>query len=42
MDDGSGRRELFVQFGSGAYVLDDNVIIILCVWHSRELRSFAD
>jgi plasmid stabilization system protein ParE len=37
------RREYFKQFGSGAYVLrykviDDKVIIIR-VWHSRELRG---
>ncbi len=42
MDDGSGRRELIIQFGSGAYVLryvlDDNLIIILRAWHSKELR----
>jgi len=46
MDDGSGRRELIIQFGSGAYVLryvlDGNLIIILHVWHARELRTSAD
>jgi len=46
MDDGSERRELIMQFGSGAYVLryvlDGNLIIILRVWHSRELRPSAD
>jgi len=43
MDDGSGRRELILQFGSGAYVLryvlDDDVIAILRVWHSKELQA---
>jgi len=43
MDDGSNRRELFIQFGSGAYVLryvlDDKVIIILRIWHSKELHA---
>jgi len=43
MDDGSGRRELIVQFGSGAYVLryvlQGNVIAILRVWHSKELHA---
>ena len=43
MDDGSNRRELILQFGSGAYVLryvlDGDVIVILRVWHSRELHA---
>jgi len=43
MNDGSGRRELMIQFGSGAYVLryvlDANVITILRVWHSKELHA---
>jgi len=42
MDDGSGRRELIIQFGSGAYVLryvlDGDVVFILRVWHSKELH----
>jgi len=43
MDDGSGRRELIIQFGSGAYVLryvvDDDLIIIIRVWHSKEIHA---
>ncbi len=43
MNDGSGRRELMIQFGSGAYVLryvlDANVITMLRVWHSKELHA---
>jgi len=43
MDDDSGRRELFIQFGSGAYILryilDQHSIVIVRVWHSKELRS---
>ena len=43
MDDGSGRRELIIQFGSGAYVLryvlDGELIYILRVWHSKELHA---
>jgi len=43
MDAGSGRRELIIQFGSGAYVLryvlDGEAIIILRVWHCKELQA---
>jgi plasmid stabilization system protein ParE len=46
MADGTGRRELFIPFGSGFYVLryfladnDDNVVIIVRVWHGREDRK---
>ncbi len=44
MDDGTGRRELFITFGAGAYVLryindDDSTPVIIRVWHSREDRS---
>lgn len=44
MNDGTYRRELYLAFGAGAYVLryiqnkDGNVVIIR-VWHSREHRS---
>jgi plasmid stabilization system protein ParE len=43
MDDGTGRRELFVPFGAGAYVLryvhdNDRTSIIIRFWHSREQR----
>jgi plasmid stabilization system protein ParE len=42
LDDETGRRELFVPFGAGAYViryviLDDGIVVIR-VWHSREKR----
>ncbi|MGE5298608.1 MAG: type II toxin-antitoxin system RelE/ParE family toxin [Acidobacteriota bacterium] len=43
MDDQSGRRELFVSFGAGAYVLRymlerPNRVVVIRVWHSREYR----
>ncbi len=42
MADGTGRRELFVAFGSGGYVLryilDGQDAVIVRVWHSRERR----
>ena len=41
MDDDTGRRELVVPFGAGAYVLRYRVhrdtVIIIRVWHNREL-----
>lgn len=44
MDDGTGRRELFVSFGTGAYVLrylndKDRTPVIIRVWHSRKDRT---
>lgn len=43
MNDNSHRRELYLPFGAGAYVLryrlDDDDIIIIRVWHSRERRG---
>jgi plasmid stabilization system protein ParE len=44
MPDRTGRRELFVPFASGAYVLrymleQDKTPVIIRVWHSRELRQ---
>ena len=44
MDDDTGRRELFVSFGAGAYVLrymhdKDRTAVIIRVWHSREQRT---
>ncbi len=44
MDDGTARRQLFVSFGTGAYVLrymsdKDRIAIIIRVWHSREQRA---
>ncbi len=43
MDDDTGRRELYLPFGVGAYVLryrieSENVVIIR-VWHGREYRG---
>ena len=43
MSDESGRRELFMAFGAGAYVLrykfeNENAIVIIRVWHSKENR----
>lgn len=44
MPDATQRRELFIPFASGAYVLryileEDDTPIIIRVWHSRELRE---
>jgi len=43
MDEATERRELFVPFGVGAYVLRyrlrDETIVVIRVWHSRELRD---
>jgi plasmid stabilization system protein ParE len=43
MDDDTGRRELVVPFGAGAYVLRYRVLrdeaVIIRVWHSREWRG---
>ncbi len=44
MPDETGRRELFVPFGAGAYVLryiqeDKNTVVVIRVWHSREDRN---
>jgi len=43
MDEATERRELFVPFGVGAYVLRyrlrNETIVIIRVWHSRELRD---
>ena len=42
MDDDTGRRELVVPFGAGAYVLRyrlyQDTVVILRVWHNREER----
>lgn len=43
MPDETGRRELFVAFGAGAYVLRymveaKDTVVIIRVWHSRENR----
>lgn len=44
MDDDTHRRELIIPFGAGAYVLryrrrDNEEIVVLRVWHSREVRE---
>ncbi len=43
MSDETGRRELFIAFGAGAYVIryrleNDETATIIRVWHSRESR----
>lgn len=43
MNDDTRRRELYLPFGAGAYVLryrlDGEAIIVIRVWHSRERRD---
>lgn len=43
MNDDSQRRELYLPFGAGAYVLryrlDGDCVVIIRVWHSREQRE---
>ncbi|MDV7341588.1 type II toxin-antitoxin system RelE/ParE family toxin [Terasakiella sp. A23] len=43
MDDDTGRRELFLPFGASHYVLrymkTDSDIVIIRVWHSKEIRN---
>jgi plasmid stabilization system protein ParE len=43
MNDDTGRRELFLPFGAGAYVLRyrlaGETLVIIRVWHSREHRA---
>ncbi|MES2970837.1 MAG: type II toxin-antitoxin system RelE/ParE family toxin [Patescibacteria group bacterium] len=44
MPDETGRRELFMAYGAGAYVLrymyaDGDTVVIIRVWHSRESRG---
>lgn len=44
MPDETGRRELFIAFGAGAYVLrymleNEHTVVIIRVWHSKEIRS---
>jgi toxin ParE1/3/4 len=42
MNDGTDRRELFLPFGTGGYVLryitDKQTVVIIRAWHSRENR----
>ena len=44
MNDDTQRRELFIPFGAGAYVIRYRIhrdtLIIIRVWHCRELRDF--
>lgn len=43
MQDDTERRELFLPFGAGAYVLRyrlyEDELVIIRVWHGRELRE---
>lgn len=43
IDDNTGRREFYLPFGAGAYVLryklDERAVVIIRVWHSREHRK---
>lgn len=44
MADDTGRRELFIPFAGGVYVLrymleSEDVVVIIRVWHSREDRE---
>lgn len=42
MKDNSGRRELFIPFAAGAYVLRyyvlNDCVVIVRIWHSQESR----
>jgi plasmid stabilization system protein ParE len=43
MGDETERRELFLPFGAGAYVLryrvQNDTVVVIRVWHSREDRT---
>jgi len=43
INDDTGRRELYLPFGAGAFVLryklDGEAVVIIRVWHSRENRA---
>ncbi|AGY60358.1 plasmid stabilization system protein [Gloeobacter kilaueensis JS1] len=43
MNDGTERREFFIPFGAGSYVLryiiSEQTLVIVRVWHSRENRK---
>ena len=44
MDDENIRRELYVAFGAGAYVIKYRIeakdsVVIIRIWHSRENRT---
>lgn len=42
MNDDIRRRELYLPFGAGSYVLryrlDGDIVVVIRVWHSREHR----
>ena len=42
LSDGTGRRDLFVPFGAGAYVpryrRHADTVVVIRVWHSHEAR----
>jgi len=46
MNDGTDRRELFMPFGSGEYILryliDGQTVVIVRAWHTKEKRDFLD
>jgi toxin ParE1/3/4 len=43
MDDGTNRRELFLPFGAGGYILryiiDGQIVVIVRAWHTKEKRD---
>lgn len=43
INDETGRRELYLPFGVGAYVLryklEGEAVVVIRVWHSREIRG---
>jgi toxin ParE1/3/4 len=43
MDDGTNRRELFLPFGAGGYILryiiDDHSVVIIRAWQTKEKRD---
>jgi plasmid stabilization system protein ParE len=44
MSDNGDRRELFIAFGAGAYVIRNkletkDIIVITRIWHNREYRD---
>jgi plasmid stabilization system protein ParE len=45
IDDGSHRRELYLAFGSGFYIIRyfadaNDTVVIVRVWHSKENRNY--
>ena len=43
MADGTERRELYLPFGAGGYILryiiDDHSVVIIRAWHTKEKRD---